>query len=109
MTTLNLRDRARFAHIAAPLVREANGIRLGLSDRVARIIAEAEDTDEFVVQRCRQSGYHVESSIVQQETVAVQWHEGLDFINRTNAFFFFGFCTASSEAWCAARAVRSLI
>ena len=79
MTTLNLRDRARFAHIAAPLVREANGIRLGLSDRVARIIAEAEDTDEFVVQRCRQSGYHVESSIVQQETVAVQWHEGFRF------------------------------
>ena len=76
---MNLRDRARFAHVAAPLVREHNGIRLGLSDRVTRIIAEAEDTDEFVVQRCRQSGYHVESSIVQQETVAVQWVEGFRF------------------------------
>ena len=76
---MNLKDRARFAHIAALNVRATNGVRLGLSERISKTIAEATDDDESVISRCRISGFHVEAGIVQQESVAVAWHEGFRF------------------------------
>ena len=84
---MNLREHASFRKIAAPLVRNAKGSRLGLSDRLARVVASAQDNEAFVVARASFSGFAAEGAAVQQEGVARQWHEGFRFYHPEKRLF----------------------